>query len=658
MAFNGKTLTVYLGADTSKLKAGLNSADRSLSGFGNKLNNMIGPALIGATAAAGAFAVALAVDGVQAAIQEEAELAKLSKTLDNLGFGAQTEEVNGFIDELQYSAGVADSELRPAFSRLLTSTNDVTQSQKLLQLALDVSAGTGKSLEAVTNALGKAYDGNLGALGKLGAGIDSSIIKSKDLDGALAQLSSTFTGQASVAAGTLQGQMKILGIAFDELKESFGTGFLTGMQDSSGSLNDFTQLLRDSQDMAEELGQSVGELATDLLTLTSEAWKAYKAFDAWTNNTAMGKVVGFMGDLLNLANPFSMLRKALEGVTGATDDSTAALVSNVKGLILWSNTANKIDEYVRGGYSGIPVSNSFHSLDYLLDKLTEVDTTTNHTTNTTSGMTKAVKQMDPALRRQIDLVKEYTGKVEDAGKALEKARKDMNDWIADMAGTITSGIDLGAAYDAMFNDQGEKTGQSLLDGFNKQIEQAGIFGGYLKTLNSEGGPELRDAVAALGPEAGNKLAKEIIDQGLIPTMQSKLVDVQSMAETTAAEMVPPMLVAGVASAAGYLMQMQNELDASSTMLEEMGRKMGKTLSEAMVKEIRDALAAAGVAQAGATNVVAGTQPAMSTEAAARIAASPMGFISSMNSTTIAQAIERAIFDSDRRLGRTGQALNA
>ena len=72
MALTGKTLTVYLAADTSKLRNGLNSADRSLSGFGNKLNSMIGPALIGATAAAGAFAVALAVDGVQAAIQEEA----------------------------------------------------------------------------------------------------------------------------------------------------------------------------------------------------------------------------------------------------------------------------------------------------------------------------------------------------------------------------------------------------------------------------------------------------------------------------------------------------------------------------------------------------------------------------------------------------------
>jgi hypothetical protein len=179
---------------------------------------MVGPALIGAAAAAGTFAVALAVDGVQAAIQEEAELAKLSTTLNNLGFAEQTDEVNSFIDELQYASAVSDSTLRPAYSRLLTSVNDVTQAQKLLELALDVSAGTGKSLEAVTNALGKAYDGNLGALGKLGAGIDASTIKSKDLDGALAQLSTTFSGQASTAAGTLQGQMKILSISFDELK--------------------------------------------------------------------------------------------------------------------------------------------------------------------------------------------------------------------------------------------------------------------------------------------------------------------------------------------------------------------------------------------------------------------------------------------------------
>jgi paraquat-inducible protein B len=202
----------------------------------------------------------------------------------------------------------------------------------------------------------------------------------------------------------------------------------------------------------------------------------------------------------------------------------------------------------------------------------------------------------------------------------------------------------------MFNSEGEKTGQSLLDGFNKQITEAGIFGNYLKQLNSEGGPELRDAVAALGPEAGNKLAKEIIDQGLIPTLQSKLVDVQHMAETTAAEMVPPMLVAGVQSAAGYLMTMQAELEESSALLAQMGQQMGKTLSEAMVEEIRAALAAANFAQGGATAVMAGT-PVAGASQANLIAGSPF-----LNGTAIAQAIQRAINDSDQRLGRTGQAV--
>jgi hypothetical protein len=657
MAIGGKTLTVYLAADVSKLRSGLNSADRSLSGFGDKLNRMVGPALIGAAAAAGTFAVALAVDGVQAAIQEEAELAKLSTTLNNLGFAEQTDEVNSFIDELQYASAVSDSTLRPAYSRLLTSVNDVTQAQKLLELALDVSAGTGKSLEAVTNALGKAYDGNLGALGKLGAGIDASTIKSKDLDGALAQLSTTFSGQASTAAGTLQGQMKILSISFDELKESFGTGFLNGMQGASGSLNEFSMLLRDSQEMAKDLGESVGKLAVEILQLTNDAWKAYKAFDAWTNNTNMGKVVGFLGDLLNLANPFSMLRKALEGVTGATDESTEALIANVNGLILWSNTAGKVDKYVRGGYGGIPITETVEQLETWRDRQLELLKPIEKTTKLSGGLTKAVKEMDPALRKQIDLVKSLTTQIGEASKAVETARKEMYDWQDQMANQITSGIDLGAAFGAQFDAEGKSTGQSLIDGFNKQIEQAGLFGGYLQTLNTQGGPELRDAVAALGPEIGNKLAKQIIDDGLVKTFQDKLVTVKSTARTAAEAMTPEFLVAGVQSAVNFLIGTQNALGAATSQLEEMGRAMGKTIGDAAAEEIRAALAAAGVAMSGGNATLGGVNgPAMSAEAAARVAAGGGSFASALSSTSIAQAIERAIFDSNQRLGRTGQAV--
>jgi hypothetical protein len=634
----GKTLTVYLAADVSKLRNGLNSADRSLSGFGNKLTSMLGPAMLGAAAAAGTLAIAMGVDGVKAAMAEEAELAKLSTTLENLGFANASDEINTFIDDMQFATGVTDSELRPAFERILVSVGNVADAQRLLNLAVNTSIGANKSLETVANALGKAYDGNFGALGKLNAGIDASIIKNKDLDGAVSQLANTFSGQAQAKAETLQGQIEILGIAFDELKESFGKGFIDGLAKSRGGLDNLVTEMRDGQPVAEDLGERMAILGGTLLDAAFGFKYAYqegeKLFDrifGW-----FGPVTGAVGD---------QIKKFIMG-------PTAGLVNGFVDIGKASKEANGgVKAFGTGGALARVTAEAQSAAD-AAEALAESE---KDLSSSSSGATKAIQVMNPRLRAQIDLVKELTGKVTDAGKALQSARDDMNNWISSMSQSILSGVNLGAAFDQMddVNQAGEKIGVSLLEGFQKQIDQAGIFGGYLKQLNSEGGPELRDAVAALGPEAGNQLAKEIIDKGLIKTMQSKLVDVQSMAETTAAEMVPPMLVAGVQSAAGYLMTMQAELDESSALLAEMGRKMGATLTEAMVKEIRDALAAAGFAQSGATAIMAGTasQAGTGMSQSNLIAGSPF-----LNNTSIAQAIARAIEDSNQRLGRTGQAV--
>ena len=631
MAFLGKTLTVYLAADTAKLRAGLNSADRSLSGFGSKLTSMVGPALIGAAAAAGAFAVAIGVDAVQAAMDEEAELAKLNTTLENLGFSAASDEINTFIDDMQFATGVSDSNLRPAMQSLLVSVGNVADAQKLLNIAVDTSIGTGKSLESVAKALAKAYDGNFGALGKLGAGIDASVIKSKDLNAATQQLSDTFGGQAAAKAETLQGQIQILGIAFDELKESLGKGLINGFVQSGDGITKLTARMRELQPQTEALGFDIGVLGQNLL----EAALGAKDFIDSTNEMIQTVLSKGSPVVQQFANTFLDFLNPVGAAIGKLSDFNKAV--NPSGGFNPSRAEDSLDRVSRAAASmGVRFAEVVEEVDPLVNKQTKLGS--------------VVEKMNPRLRAQIDLVKELTGKVSDAGKALETARNAMNSWISSMAGNITSEINLGTAFQAMFNSEGEKTGQSLLDGFNKQITQAGIFGNYLKQLNSEGGPELRDAVAALGPEAGNKLAKEIIDQGLIPTLQSKLVDVQSMAETTAAEMVPPMLVAGVASAAGYLMTMQAELEESSTLLEEMGRRMGKTLSEAMVAEIRAALAGAGVAQVGAGSIMAGTSTP-GTDQGQLIAGSPL-----LNGTAIMQAIQRAIADSDQRLGRTGQVV--
>ncbi len=102
----------------------------------------------------------------------------------------------------------------------------VTKSQDLLNLALDISAATGKSVESVSNALGKAYEGNTGALTRLGVGLSAAEIKTLGLEGTVKQLADTFGGAATVQANTFEGQIQRLRVGFDEAKESIGARLL------------------------------------------------------------------------------------------------------------------------------------------------------------------------------------------------------------------------------------------------------------------------------------------------------------------------------------------------------------------------------------------------------------------------------------------------
>jgi len=134
--------------------------------------------------------------------------------------------------------------LRPAFTRLVRSTQDVEEAQKLLNLALDLSAATGKPLETVTNALGRAYDGNTTALGKLGLGIDKTDLASQTFDETFNQLTATFGQFAENEAETTTKQMERVKIALDEAKESIGAALLPVVQElTAWILRDFIPAL-------------------------------------------------------------------------------------------------------------------------------------------------------------------------------------------------------------------------------------------------------------------------------------------------------------------------------------------------------------------------------------------------------------------------------
>jgi hypothetical protein len=186
---------------------------------------------------------------------------------------AATEE---YINKTSLALGIADDKLRPAFARLTRSTNDVAKSQELMNLALDISASTGKPVEDIANALGKAYDGNAASLGRLGLGVDANILKSKDFNKIFNTLTKTFDGFAEGEANTTEGKMRRLGVATDELKESFGYMLLPYVEKMADAFAKMLPFIERNKKVIAGVAIVVGVLSGAIVAINM-AFKAYVA---------------------------------------------------------------------------------------------------------------------------------------------------------------------------------------------------------------------------------------------------------------------------------------------------------------------------------------------------------------------------------------------
>jgi hypothetical protein len=204
----------------------LKKGEKQLTQFQKTTNNL-------AKSFAAAFAVRKITQfgkaSVQAFVADEKAAKSLSIALQNTGNGFATIATEGFISRLQDTYKVLDDELRPAFQTLLTATGSITESQKALELALSIAAGTGKDLGAVSMALAKGFSGQTTALSRLGAGLSKATIASGDMNAIMAELNSKFSGQALEATKTYAGQMAALGVAAANAKEIIGKGLLDSL---------------------------------------------------------------------------------------------------------------------------------------------------------------------------------------------------------------------------------------------------------------------------------------------------------------------------------------------------------------------------------------------------------------------------------------------
>jgi hypothetical protein len=226
-----RTLKLSILGDVDNLNKSLKTASGDVDSFGDKVGKAgvaIGKAFAAAAAAAGAAAIAIGIEGVKAAIADEKAQTQLALALENAtgATQAQIKATEDSILQMSLATGVADDELRPALARLVRSTSDTEKAQQLLATALDISAATGKPVEAIANSLAKAYDGNTAALGKLGVGLSTAELKTMSFEQVQGRLTELFGGAAARNADTYAGQIARVQVAFDEAKETLGTALL------------------------------------------------------------------------------------------------------------------------------------------------------------------------------------------------------------------------------------------------------------------------------------------------------------------------------------------------------------------------------------------------------------------------------------------------
>jgi hypothetical protein len=363
-----RTLKLSILADIDNLSKNLNKGEVEVQTFGDKISKfgkIAGAAFLAAGAAAAVYAGKLAVEGVKSAIEDEAAQAKLAATLRNVtgATDAQIAATEDYVLKQSLLFGITDDQLRPSLDRLTRATGDVTKAQKLQSIAIDIAAGTGKSLQAVTESLSKAQEGNLAGLSRLGVGLSKAELKTLDFEQITAKLAATFEGQATIQADTFQGKMARLSIAFDEAKETVGafildaitplvenvvkyvvpaiTAFVEGFEGGSGLKNAFNEIARVAKTILIPIFDGLKKIFDTIKTAVMDNEEAFRGLWSFTKNI----LAPFLG------GAFKVAFEVIAFVIGEAVDAVGKLI---RGFQLLFDAGNKVKNFLGfGGASNV-----------------------------------------------------------------------------------------------------------------------------------------------------------------------------------------------------------------------------------------------------------------------------------------------------------------
>jgi hypothetical protein len=242
-------LATWNGKALKKAKSDVSVFDKQLKSLGRTF---------GVTFSAAAV-VAFSKNAVKAFAADEVAAKSLALQLENTGNAFRVNEVENYIQGLEKTYAIL-TDLRKPFQTFLNLTRSVGLSQRTLEAALNISAGTGESLETVVSALAAGIRGQTRSINNLNTGIDANIIKTGDMNKIMAALEERFKGQAAARLDTYAGKVDVLKKSADEAAKSIGKS-LVGALEILSKDNSVSQLATDFENLGDNIAYAIIQMA-------------------------------------------------------------------------------------------------------------------------------------------------------------------------------------------------------------------------------------------------------------------------------------------------------------------------------------------------------------------------------------------------------------
>jgi hypothetical protein len=235
---------------------------------------------------------------VKAFAEDEAAATRLTKAVENLGLGFEATRISRFIQDLEKSAAVADDVLRPAFQSLLSTTGSVTKSQDLLNLALEISAGTGIDAAEVAKDLSLAYLGQTRGIAKYNTGLSKTELTAAGFLTIQEKLTAQYSGQNAARLDTYAGKVSAVQIAYGNLQETVGGALIDAFMKLAGdtTTEDLTESVDNLADSLAAVVELTGQVAAPFVGL---AKLFNSASDAYVKLLYKATGTAFMGNVAN-----------------------------------------------------------------------------------------------------------------------------------------------------------------------------------------------------------------------------------------------------------------------------------------------------------------------------------------------------------------------